>query len=525
MLKRATLSSLLVLLVAGAVGTVHALPVDARILVWASDAPSPAEIGATQTGQIALLGPDGALEPLLGVPPQTTIVEPCGERATSPNNQYFSFYMGRGDQGDILLMDGQNVPVSLRADATDPLLRSVCLGAGTFRYSPDSSKLGYIAFEPGSGTDDFADGFFKVYDIASGTYLFERESVTAFDISDGQAAFLNFFTNDQGESDEIAVQIWDEERNTDAELATLIPDQPVNEEDRTRCKFESGSVHLLPESRMSVIVGQSCFGGGDPNTSWILYLIDYSSGSEVTRMAEGRVLDGTTGGYQAFARTNVQYLSPNGQNLVVTVPDTITGNSVELLHVPLADPANPLQILDRQGVMPANTRPANSTPALSLDRRWLAIVKTTPSPASESNQLFIYDMNDLSLAPIAYNAGSPGDVIQALAFTADSSQLFAVIGGDDGTENRITSVSLADGSNFNVERGRFDRSLVVSPDGTEIVIGNTIVLEDPEQPNYLNTSNIIIDPPFSTVETLYEGAVVVDGEVEDQSFALPLSWR
>ena len=525
MVKRATLSLLLSLLVASIVGTVHALPADARVLVWTADAPSPAEIGATQTGQIALLSADGTMEPLLDVPEQTTIVEPCGERATSPNNQYFSFYVGRADQGDIYLMDAQNVPVSLREDATDPLLRSVCLGAGTFRYSPDSSKLGYIAFEPGSGTDDFADGFFKVYDIASGTYLFERESVTAFDISDGQAAFLNFFTNDQGESDEIAVQIWDEERNTDAELATLIPDQPVNEEDRTRCKFESGSVHLLPENKMSVIVGQSCFGGADPHTSWILYIIDYSSGSDVSRVAEGRIIEGSTGGYQSFARTNVQYLSPDGGNLVISTPDTITGHTVGLWNIPLDDPANPIQILDRQGVMPANTRPSNTTPAISLDRRWLAIAKTTPSPANESNSLYIYDMNDLSLAPIVYSAGSPGDVIQAMTFTADNSTLFAVIGGDDGTENRITAVTLADGSNYNVERGRFNRALVVAPDATEIVIGNTIVLEDPEQPNYLNTTNIIIDPPFSTLETLFEGAVVEEGEVISQSFALPLSWR
>ncbi len=525
MVKRVTLSLLLVLLIAGAVGTVQALPADARILVWTADAPSPREIGATETGQIALLGPDGALEPLLDVPAQTTVVEPCGERATSPDNNHFSFYVGRGDQGDIYLMDGQNTPVSLRADATDPLLQSVCLGAGTFRYSPDSSKLGYIAFEPGSGTDDFADGFFKVYDIASNSYLFERESVTAFDISDGQAAFLNFFTNDQGESDEVAVQLWDEARNADAELATLIPDQPVDEEDRTRCKFESGSVHLLPESKVSVVVGQSCFGGADPHTSWILYMIDYSSGSEVTRVAEGRILEGSTGGYQSFARTNVQYLSPDGDNLVFTVPDTITGNTVTLWNVPLADPSNPVQILGRQGVMPANTRPANATPALSLDSRWLAVVQTTPSPASESNTLQIYDMNDLSLAPITYSAGSPGDVIQAIAFTADSSRLFAVIGGDDGTENRITAVNLNDGSNFNVERGRFNRALVVAPDATEIVIGNTQVLEDPQQPNYLNTTNIIIDPPFSTLETLYEGAVIEEGEVISQSFAQPLSWR
>ncbi|MEO0560696.1 MAG: hypothetical protein AAF125_01180 [Chloroflexota bacterium] len=534
--KRITAALVVMMIAAVTVGTVYALPEDARILVWfAPTAPgngSPTAVGATETGVIGLMDSTGAVEPLIDVPDQTTVVEPCGERATSPNGQYFAFYMGRAlefNEGDIYLMDGQNPPISIRETATAPLLRSVCLGAGTFRYSPDSSKLGYIAFEPGSGTDDFADGFFKVYDIATGEYIFRRESVTAFDISDGQAAFLNFFTNERGEADEVAIQLWDQARNADAELATLTPDEPVNEEDRTRCKFESGSVHFLPDSRLSVILGQSCFGGPDPHTSWILYTIDYSGGSSVTRVKEGRIIEGTTGGYQAFARTNVQYVTPNGDGLIFTTPDVITANTAAVWYADLDDLANPVQLIQRQAVMPGNTRPDNATPVISIDRRWLAFTETTPDASTVANQLKIFDMNDLTLEPIVFSAGSPGDAVQAMQFTQDSSRLFAVIGGDTGGgvggENRISAVNLADGSNFNVERGRFNDALVVSPDATEVVIGNTIVLEDPRQPNYFNTENIIIDPPFSSVETLYQGAVIEEGEVVERSFANPIAWR
>ena len=482
-------------------GMIYAIPDDARVLVWAVDGPGfPGEQGASNPGQIALMDGAGNLTPVLDVPAQTSVVEACGERATSPNGQYYSFYIGR-DQGDVWLMDGQNAPVSLREGATDPLLRSVCLGAGTFRYSPDSSNVGYIAFEPGSGTADFAAGVLKVYDIASGDFIFTRESVTAFDISNGQAAFLNFFTNDQGEADEIAVQLWDEARNADAEIATLEPDQPSSEEDRTRCKFDSGSVHFLPNDQLSVLVGQSCFGGATPRTTWIMYIVDYAGG--VNRVQEGVVIDGITGGYQPFARTNIQYITPDQSGLIFSVPDAITGNTAALWYAPLNDPANPIPLLDRQVVMPGNTRPDNATPRLSLDGRWLAVVQTTPAP--QNNTLKIFDLADLSLAPISYSAGSPGDVIQTMAFTADSSRLYLVVGGQNSTENRLTAINLADGSNANIERGRYNNGLVVSPDGDEIVIGDTIRMEDPAQPNYLNTISIAVDPPFSTIPRCLKG--------------------
>lgn len=482
-----------------------AIPDSARLLVWtAQDAAGPGQQGASNPGQVALMDGAGNITPLLDLAEGTRYVQACGERATSPSNEFFAFYAGL-DEGNLYLMRNQDAPVLV-----DNVLRTACFGYGTFRYSPDSTRLGYVSFEPGSATDDFADGFLKIYDIASGGFIFEMESVVAFDMDNAQVAFVQFFTNDQGEADEVAVQLWD--GNNDREVATLVP------EDRDRCKYVSASVQLLSNGQLALIVGQDCIGGGDTNSTWQLYTIDPAQRS-ATLVASERMIEGVTGGYQSFARTNVQYSKPDGSGFLFTVPDLLTANTVSLYSVDLATLA-PQVMQERQVVMPGNTPPANITPRLSLDGRWLAVSETSPN---NDNMLKIYDLNDLSLAPITYQAGSRGDTIAQMAFTADSSQLFAVIGGDGGTNNSIIAFNLESGSDFRVERGRFNNWMVVSPDGSEIVIGDTQILEDPQEPPYLNL--VAIDVATSASTTLFEGAVVTDGEVQSQSFAVPLAWR
>ena len=49
------------------------------------------------------------------------------------------------------------------------------------------------------------------------------------------------------------------------------------------------------------------------------------------------------------------------------------------------------------------------------------------------------------------------------------------------------------------------------------------VVEDEREPPFLNLVEINIDT--SETVLLFEGADVVDGEVTNQRFAMPLSWR
>jgi hypothetical protein len=524
------------------VGVVAAIPEGSAVLVWTvQGAAAPGTQGASTPGQIGLMDGTGAITPLLDLPAGTSYVQPCTESATSPDGRHFVFYVGKesgdDDQGEVYLVTGQNAPVSIRNLATDPLLRTVCLGNGTVQYSPDSSKLGYIAFEPGSGTDDFADGFLKIYDIATGNFVFTRESVTAFDVIANQVAFVNIFTNENGEADEIAVQIWDEARGADAEVASLRPDAFEAPEGRipTRCKYESASVNYLADGRLSVIVGQSCFGGpaAEVNTSWILYIVDITDLSNIStsRVAEARILDGSTGGYQAFARTNGQFNTPDGGGLLFSVPDAITANTASLVYMPL-DTLEPRLLVENQMVFPGTTSTNNAIPQLSLDGRWLAAVQTS---VNNEARLLVYDMNmvnDPSYQPYQFIPPSAGDKIQAIEFTQDSSRVYIIIGGDEGGaqggENAITGINLADGSSFNVERGRFSEALVVSPDGSELVVHDYKRLEDPTQPVYMNTLSITLDGPFSEIVELFVGAdILPDGTIDEDNmrFAAPLAWR
>ncbi len=474
-----------------------------NVLVWTAQGFSdPSRLDAANPGQLALVNEAGGLTPLLNLPAGTSTVQACGERSASADGEYFALYTGNLESGSLHLMTGTNPPVVI-----DEVLRLACLGAGTFAFSPDGGRFAYIDYEPGSGTDEFADGFLKVYDPAAGSELFSTESVTAFDINDDDVAFVSFFTNDQNEADEAAVLLWD--GSNDREVATLMPD---NTEDTGECKFVSASVNILPDGNLSLVMGQRCDRTG--TTSWQLYTVNVEERS-ATRAATEPV----TGGYQSFARTNVQYSAPDGSTFLFTVPDGVTANTVGLFSVAMND-LTPMPLLERQMVMPANTTPANATPAISPDGRWLAAVQTSPN---SDNALLIYDLSDLSLDPTNYSAGSTGDTVSALSFTGDSTQVVAVAGGDNQANNSVIAFNVESGSDFRVDRGRFSSDMVISADGTKLAVGDWQILEDPNEPPFLNLISITIADSASA--TLYEGAVVENGEVIEQSFAVPLAWR
>jgi hypothetical protein len=153
----------------------------------------------------------------------------------------------------------------------------------------------------------------------------------------------------------------------------------------------------------------------------------------------------------------------------------------------------------------------------------LAFVVTSPN---NDNMLNVLDLSDPTTPPIAVSAGSRNDVISDMAFSANSERLIFIAGSPDtgrNADNSLIAIELSSGSDFRVKRGRFAPGLAVSPDGTEVVAMDFQVLEDERQPPYLNLVEINVDTSETTL--LFEGAEIVDGEVTNQQFALPLSWR
>ena len=127
-----------------------------NILTWVEDGPSPTESSPSAAGNLGLMDGSGAFNLLLEVPPQTSRLRVCGDQANSPDGSAFAFYMGL-DFGTLYLMNGSDAPVPL-----DDVHALTCAGNGTFRYSPDGGRLGYIAYETDAAASEFADGFLHI---------------------------------------------------------------------------------------------------------------------------------------------------------------------------------------------------------------------------------------------------------------------------------------------------------------------------------------------------------------------------
>ncbi|MBZ0276161.1 MAG: hypothetical protein K8I60_08460, partial [Anaerolineae bacterium] len=440
----------------------------------------------------------GVITPVMDVPPQTTRVEACGNEASSPNGRYFAFYMGL-DAGKMYLMTDANTP----QEVADVQALS-CLGSGTFQWSPDSARFGYIAYEANAIASEFADGFLKILSADSREVQLSTESVVAFDLNNDGAAYVSFFTNDKSEADEAAVSWWN--GSSERELATLRPNAEG-------CKFSSASVGIAPDGKLLVILGHRC-KSGDTRTSWQLYSIDPEN-----RSATMAASDFQAGLFASFSRTNNIFFSPDGQWAFFTVPDGVTANTVGIKAVRLADMtiSDPVE---RYALMATYSGASNAFPAVSPDGSWLAYVETTPN---NDNTLRVISLVDPGIAPIVIGAGSRGDTISALSFSADSTRLVFVSGGDHSANNSLSAIDLGSGNDFRISRGRFGSGLALSPNGAEVLVTDWQVVEDPKEPPYLNLLSVNVNSSESA--TLFTGGEVVDGKVTNQRFATPLTWR
>ncbi len=475
-------------------------PAAINVLTWLEDGPSPQESSPSAAGELGLMDGTGVFTKLLDVPPQTGRLQPCGDEAYSPDGSLFAFYIGL-DTGTLYLMRGAEAPAAL-----DEVNALTCLGGGTFQFSPDSSRLAYISYEADAAASEFADGFMYVVSTADMSQQFSYENVIAFDVTEEGAAFVSFFTNDRSEADEAAVFWWN--GNAEREVATLRPDE--------NCRYTSASITTAPDGSLVLVMGHRCTSG-DTRTSWQLYRVDVEARSATLAASEF-----SDGSFASFARTNQITTLPGGEMALFTVPDGITANTGGFMVVNLSD-LSTTEVVQRQAVLPTFSGAPNAFPMISPDGRWLAVVVTS---VNNDNTLNVIDLNDPGTPPIVLSAGSRNDVISAMSFSADSQKLI-FIAGSPGTgrnaDNSLVALDLNTGSDFRIKRGRFAPGLAVSPDGSAVVAMDYQVLEDERQPPYLNLVSINVDT--SETVLLFEGAEIVDGEVTNQRFAFPLSWR
>jgi hypothetical protein len=468
------------------------------LLVWQGVGAAPGQHSASQPGSLSFMDGTGATTPIMELPQGASRVGLCGDQAYSPDGTMAALYIGQ-DNGTLYLMKGANAPVEV-----GQVSGLACLGGGTFQYSPDSNRLGYIAYEPGAAQSEFADGFLHIVNTGNLSEEMTAENVVAFDITNEGVAYISFFTNDKNEADEAAITWWS--GTSKLEVATLQPNG-------AGCKFTSGQIAVGADGKYVAVLGHRCTTG-DTRTAWQLYSIDPSE-----RSATLAASDYQAGAFAAFARTNNIYLSPDGRNAYFTIADGITAHTVGFKMVGLTD-MSISDVVERQAVMATYNGTPNASPQVSPDGRWLAFVVTSPN---NTNTLTVMNLADSSVAPITLSAGSSGDTISSIAFTPDSSRLLLVAGGSNTANNSLVAVDLATGNDFRVSRGRFGRGLTISPDSSQVALLDWTVPEDPREPAYSNT--VIIRIENSETTNLYTGAEIVEGKVTNQTFIAPLVWR
>jgi len=480
-----------------------------RLLAWIAPGNRPGNQTAGSPGELVYFNPDGSTESILSLPQGTTRVTECGPEGTSPDGSVFAFIAtvtaGGEEKGTIYLVNGTSSELTTVDSDLNP---ASCVGSTPFQFSADGSQFAFIEWSLDATNQTSPYGFLRIYDTASASQVASFENVTTFDFTDSGAVWVSFFPNDDGEATEVAITSWD--GSVDIEVSSLVADE------ENECYYNSASITDVSTGLMA-IMGYRCQRGSVTNTQWQLFNIDPAN-----RTAQLEQSDVSAGRYFVFSQTNALFASPDGSNVMFTLPDGITNQSVSLWTTPVSGVA-PTQLIDRSVVMPSVSDlpydANNSTAVTSPDGRYLALVVNTPNNDATLN---VFDLSDPSLPPIALDAGDQGDTIGAMVFSAASDRLFYVAGSDQGGNNSLFSLDLTTGTESRIRRGRYAQ-IAVSPDGSTLAAMNWVEF-DPEEPRYLTME--VIDVASTAPTVVYVGGEVdAEGELQNQSFAYPIAWR
>lgn len=476
-----------------------------KILAWVGSGTAPDEHSNSEPGQIVYLTGDNQVEVLFDLPQGANRIIPCTEQATSSNSRHFAFYAGT-EKGSLYLVNGADTPVEVDKGVS----AMSCVGMGTFQYSPDSSRFGYIDYVTGIQSP-YASGWLYVKNSETYQSVFTTdtdasvsdENVTAFDLSNEALAFVSLF------SDAEEAAIYYQANGFPDEVSTLFADDG--------CAFRNIQITIVNDNTLALVVGQRCTGG---NTEWALYTVNISARSTNRTLVTGDVI----GSYYAVARSNATIASPDGETLYFAYPDGIAQNSthvqsVDLVNIQAGDP------LFNNALMPIFTnniyaRTANAMPVISPDSAWLAVVSRSPDNDVAIN---VIELDAPELPPIVISAPNRGETVSAMQFTPDSGALLFVIGANNADNNSLFSLDLMSAAESRVMRGRFGQQIIVSPDGKYAAVPGWRIVNAPGQPNYLTLIAVNLETREPT--TVFAGATVANDVVSDLRFVYPLSWR
>src|SRR5690606_18510063 len=153
------------------------------LLAWIGEGSMPGQHSGSNPGSLVLIDGDNEINPVMELPNGTSRVEACG---TSPDTRFFSFIVAGPTGGTLYQIDRSNGP-----EVIGPSHAMACLGLGTFRYTADSSRFGYIDFSPDALTSSFPSGTLKIVDAGRTEQLAQFESVAHFDYAGESVVFIS----------------------------------------------------------------------------------------------------------------------------------------------------------------------------------------------------------------------------------------------------------------------------------------------------------------------------------------------
>lgn len=474
-----------------------ARPDDAdRILVWVAPVAVPGTQPANQPGELAWLDQNGTLLSLAAVPLQSNRVEACGRGAISPDGEHFVFFMGndKGTQGGgLYLMSGSQAPLQI-----DTIQFLGCLGGnGRFQWSPDGERFAYIAYAADARTSTYAAGQLKIVraeDASLETTL--SEAITAFDFAEGGVVYTRFYTDQFGRADEMTVNFWDGQN--ERELITLLAGEG--------CEYVSSYIQAS-SAHYWLILGQRCGA-----TQWQLYRIDPKDGNALLAITQT-----PRGAFTTFSETNNLIFSADQTQMLYSLPDGVTNNTVGLYRVPVDDFLLVQTVIERDAVMTTYGESKYAPPLFSPDGSKLAVVVAPPSGFAS---IQILDLTNLGNPPQVTTLERRDEVLPYMAFTPDGSRLIYIAGGED---NSIYALDLGSGQVQRIIRGTFSPWAQLSPDGDELAVLEWQLPElNKRDPEYLNL--VVIDLETGERTLLLEGAVAEQDGETSYRFAVPFHW-
>ena len=462
---------------------------DTQMLAWIDRA------SGQSGGRVSLIGLDGEITPLLDVPAGASVV-PCGA-GISPDSRFFAFFVG-GSTGAFMLMDGALPPVTI----DDSLELLACRAGEALAFSPDGARFAYIDYHPDPTLGIYAEGTLRIFDAASTGEVAAFSGVTAFQLADDRAVFVRFYANDRGRADEASVFVWD-----GVEAREIVTITPIGTQSQTDCWFTSAAIAQRDPAAL-MVVGRRC-QRGDSSTHWQVYTVDLEE-----RSAALHVENRSPGAFVPFAGTNEVFFAPDGSIAYFTVPDGVTAGTAALMSLHLPDLAIE-QVVERQAVFPQYDAGTMGAPVFSPDGSWLALPVTSPN--GDQNRLMALELAQPS-APVIIELG--GDRTGGMVFSPDSTRLY-YHSGSGGQDDALFALDLALGTPSRIARVPASTLAAITPDDGLLALaarqrgGTTRAYDD----------LLALDAQTGTIATLYTGADIVDGQVTNPRFAVPLAWR